>query len=112
LRVRGAPFGADLLLLTAEATAAGLFVATLSAAFFVYRAAGAVAPPLALARVLVAAAIAISLGRVLPHAGKILTPAYAIVVALTYVSILLVSRELGPDDLTTIRTVVSKRRAR
>ncbi len=33
-RVRGAPFGQDLLLCTAQATAAGLFVATLSAAFF------------------------------------------------------------------------------
>ena len=112
LRVRGAPFGADLLLLTAEATAAGLFVATLSAAFFVHRAAGAVAPPLALVRVLLAAAVAISVGRLLPHAGKILTPAYAIIVALAYVLILLISRELGPDDLSTVRAVLSKRAAR
>jgi stage V sporulation protein B len=112
LRVRGAPFGADLLLFTAQATAAGLFVATLSAAFFVYRAAGAVAPPAALLRVLVAAAIAITVGRVLPHAGKILTPVYAVLVAFTYVVVLLISRELGPRDLETIRAVVSKRRAR
>ncbi len=112
LRVRGAPFGADLLLLTAEATAAGLFVATLSAAFFVYRAAGAVAPPLALLRVLLAAAVAITVGRLLPHAGKILTPAYAVVVAAAYMLILLVSRELGSTDLHTIRAVVSKRKAR
>jgi stage V sporulation protein B len=112
LRVRGAPFGADLLLLTAQATAAGLFVATLSAAFFVYRAAGAVAPPLTLARVAVAMAIAISVGRVLPHAGKILTPVYAVAVGVAYVVILLASRELGPHDLETVRAVVSKRRAR
>lgn len=112
LRVRGAPFGADLLLLTAQATAAGLFVATLSAAFFVYRAAGAVAPPLALVRVLVAAAVAIGVGRVLPHASKILTPVYAVVVALAYVLVLLVSRELSTRDLDTVRAVVSKRKAR
>jgi stage V sporulation protein B len=112
LRVRGAPFGADLLLLTAQATAAGLFVATLSAAFFVYRAAGAVAPPLALVRVLIATTVAIGIGRVLPHAGKILTPVYAVVVALAYVFILLISRELSRTDLDTVRAVVSKRKAR
>ncbi|HEY3667952.1 MAG TPA: lipopolysaccharide biosynthesis protein, partial [Polyangiaceae bacterium] len=112
LRVRGAPFGADLLWLTAEATAAGLFVATLSAAFFVYRAAGSVAPLSALLRVLLAVTVAITVGRFLPHAGKILTPAYAIVVAVAYVLVLLVSRELGSDDLRTIRAVVSKRAAR
>jgi stage V sporulation protein B len=111
LRVRGAPFGADLLLLTAEATAAGLFVATLSAAFFVYRAAGAVAPPLTLVRVLVAAAAATAVGRFLPHAGKILTPVYAAVVLAIYVCILLVTRELGAADLNTIRAVASKRRS-
>lgn len=112
LRVRGAPFGADLLLLTAQATAAGLFVATLSAAFCVYRAAGAVAPPPALLRVLVAMAVAIGVGRMLPQAGKLVTPAYAIVVGIAYVSILLISRELGSQDLATIRAVVSRRKAR
>lgn len=112
LRVRGATFGPELLLYTAQATAAGLFVATLSAAFFVYRAAGAVAPPLALLRVLVALGIAVAVGRVLPHAGKILTPVYAALVALVYVVVLLVTRELGARDVATIRAVVSKRRAR
>jgi stage V sporulation protein B len=111
LRVRGAPFGEDLLFFTAEATAAGLFVATLSAAFFVYRAAGAVAPPLALGRVLLAVAGATLLGRFLPHAGKILTPVYALVVAAAYVFILLVTRELGTRDLNTVRAVL-KRKAR
>jgi stage V sporulation protein B len=110
LRVRGAPFGEDLLVLTAEATATGLLVATLSAAFFVYRAAGSVAPPLALVRVLCAVAGATLLGRFLPHAGKILTPVYAVLVAVVYVFILLVTRELGAQDLNTFRAVVAKRR--
>ena len=112
LRVRGAPFGEHLLLYTAQATAAGLFVATLSAAFFVYRAAGAVAPPLTLARVLVAIFIATSMGRFLPQAGKFLTPVYAVVVALAYVLILLVTRELAAADLATLRAVAAKRRPR
>jgi stage V sporulation protein B len=112
LRVRGAPFGAHLLLYTAQATAAGLFVATLSAAFFVYRAAGAVAPPLTLVRVLLSVGVAVTLGRVLPQAGKIATPVYAILVALAYLSILLVTRELAGADLATLRAVVAKRGAR
>jgi stage V sporulation protein B len=112
LRVRGAPFGEHLLLYTAEATAAGLFVATLSAAYFVYRAAGAVAPPLSLLRVLAAVAVAVGVGRVLPQAGKMATPVYAVLVAFSYVLILLVTRELAREDLATVRAVVSKRRAR
>ena len=110
-RVRGAAFGEDLLLYTAQATAAGLFVATLSAAYFVYRAAGAVAPPLSFVRVVVAVASAIAVGRFLPQAGKLLTPVYALIVALSYVSVLLLTRELGAGDLTTLRAVLSKRRA-
>ena len=111
-RVRGAPFGESLLLYTAQATAAGLFVATLSAAFFVYRAAGSVAPPLTLLRVLMAVAIAIAVGRILPSAGKIVTPVYAALVALVYLLILLVTRELAGADLATLRAVVTKRAAR
>ena len=53
-----------------------------------------------------------SVGRVLPHAGKVVTPIYAGVVALSYVLVLLLSRELGAKDLATVRAVVSKRRAR
>lgn len=112
LRVRGAPFGEQLLLYTAQATAAGLFVATLSAAFFVRRAAGAIAPPLTLLRVLVGVGVAVTLGRLLPHAGKIVTPVYAALVALAYLAILLVTRELAGADLATLRAVVTKRGAR
>jgi stage V sporulation protein B len=112
LRVRGAPFGQDLLLRTAQATAAGLFVATLSAAFFVYRAAGAVVPPLTVLRVLGAALLSVALGRVLPQAGKIVTPMYAGLLVVGYVLTLLVTRELAGDDLATLRAVLSKRRAR
>ncbi len=85
---------------------------TLSAAFFVYRAAGAVAPPLTLVRVLLGVGVATTLGRFLPHAGKILTPVYAVLVALAYLLILLVTRELAAADLTTLRAVTAKRGAR
>lgn len=111
-RVRGAPFDQRLLLYTAQATAAGLFVATLSAAFFVYRAAGTVAPPLTLVRVLLGVGVATTLGRILPQAGKIVTPVYAALVALAYVLILLVTRELAAADLATLRAVAAKRGSR
>ena len=73
---------------------------------------GAVAPPLSLLRVLLAMVAAIGVGRVLPHAGKIVTPVYAALVGISYVLILLVTRELASEDLATVRAVVSKRRAR
>jgi len=63
-------------------------------------------------RVLIAVASATAVGRFLPHAGKILTPVYALIVVAMYVFVLLVTRELGVQDLNTIRAVVSKRRTR
>src|SRR5690606_30710664 len=49
-RARGAPLGEELLWLTAQATSAGLAVATAVAAFLVHRAAGALVSPFTLLR--------------------------------------------------------------
>ncbi|HMJ12661.1 MAG TPA: lipopolysaccharide biosynthesis protein [Polyangiaceae bacterium] len=110
LRVRGGPFGEELLWRTALATSSGLVLATLAAAFLVKRTAGAVVPPLSLVRVLVAMAVAIGVGRVLPYQGKLVTLIYAATVATIYVAALLLSRELTRADANTVKAVIRRKR--
>ncbi|MBK7581591.1 MAG: oligosaccharide flippase family protein [Myxococcales bacterium] len=109
-RVRGTDFGAELLWRTAFATTSGLVLATLGAGILVLRTAGAVAPIASIVRVVGAMALTITLGRSLPHAGKVVTIGYAAALGVVYVALLLVSRELGKADLTTVKAVLGKRR--
>ena len=55
-------------------------------------------------------ALSIGLARLLPEAGKVMTLVYSAVVALTYLTVLLVTRELGAADLANVKAVVSKKR--
>ncbi|HEY6558210.1 MAG TPA: oligosaccharide flippase family protein [Polyangiaceae bacterium] len=110
LRVRGGPFGEELLWNTAIATSSGLVLATLGAAMLVKRTAGAVVAPSSLARVLVAMTVAITVGRLLPYQGKVMTLAYAAVVAVVYVAVLLLTRELTGADASTVKAVVRRKR--
>lgn len=110
LRVRGGPFGEELLFRTAVATSTGLSLATLVAAVLVKRSAGAVVAPLSLGRVLVAMTVAITLARLLPPPGKVMTLVYGSIVAVAYVGVLLLSRELGREDRETLLAVIRRRR--
>jgi stage V sporulation protein B len=109
LRVRGAPFGPDLLWRTAIATSAGLALATVGAAFLVKRAAGAVVPPITPLRVLLALGIAIAVARFLPVRGPLVTIGASAVIALVYVVVLIATGELGRRDIENVRTVLSRR---
>lgn len=110
VRVRGAPFGAELLFRTATATTSGLVLATAVAAWAVYKAAGAVAPLATVLRVVVAMAVSIALGRFLPAPGKLMTLVYSAVVAGLYVAMLVATRELGRADVDTVRQVLARRK--
>ena len=96
---------------TALATTTGIVAATIAAGFLVWKTAGAVVSPLCVVRVLVSMGIAITLGRFLPPGGKFMALAYSAMVAGTYVVLLLVTRELGKNDLLTVKNVISRRRA-
>jgi stage V sporulation protein B len=108
--VRGTPFGEELLWRMAVSTSAGLLLATLLAAYAVKRVAGAVLSPLSLGRVLIAMTLAIGVAHLLPAPGKIVTLVYAAVVASVYVATLVVLKELGREDVATVRAVVRRRR--
>jgi stage V sporulation protein B len=109
--VPGTPFGSGILLRTAISTTVGLFAATLATALLVRRTAGAVAPWFSLLRVLVAMAAAITVGRLAPVTGKLSTLLFAAIVGGVYVLVLLLTRELGKQDVQSVRTVLSRRRA-
>jgi stage V sporulation protein B len=109
--LRGAPFGDELLLRTALASSLGAALATAVAGFFVWRSTGALLTPRAGLRISMAAAVAIGVARSLPVNGKLLTLAEVVGVALTYVGLLLVMRELTARDLAQLRTVLGRRRS-
>lgn len=111
-RVRGGPFGEELMWRTAIATSTGLVAATLGASVVVWKTAGAVAPLGTVVRVLFGLGLAVSLGRVLPEGGKVMTLVASGLVASAYLAVLLVSRELGRDDLELVLRVVRGRNAR
>jgi stage V sporulation protein B len=110
LRVRGTPFGEDLLFRTAIATASGLCLATILAAWLVKRSAGAVVDPKTLVRVVIALGIAVTVGRFMPYWGKAGTLLQAALVGALYVVVLLVVREVGKADLDLVRHVLRPRR--
>jgi len=110
-RVRGTAFSEELLFRTAVATSIAIAGATLGAGFLVYRTAGAVTAPKTVLRVVLAAGVSVVVGRFLPSTGVLWTLIAAAVVAVVYLSLLLVSRELGAADLATVKAVVAKKRA-
>ena len=105
-------FGEMQLLRTAMATGAALVCALLIAGFTVQRWTGAFVPLATAARVVVAVAICTIAGAYMPHFGKLVTPLLAIAIASLYVILLLATRELGRDDLASVRMMIGKRGAR
>ncbi len=109
LLVRGRAYGPDLLSRTALASGCGLLVATLLAAYQVKRVAGGVVPVVTVVRVLVALGLAIGAARLLPSGGKLLTLIYAPVIAGVYALVLVLTRELGKDDLAMVKRVAGRK---
>lgn len=107
-RARGAAPGEELLWLTAQATTIGLAGATLVAAWLVYRAAGALVPPLTLVRTVAALVVASLLARVAFPPGKLMTLVAAAITPCFYVAVLIVTRELGRADLDIVRRVLKR----
>jgi stage V sporulation protein B len=108
-RVRGLPFGPDLLWNTALATSTALLAATLVAGWLVRRAAGALVAPATVLRVLVALGGAVALARLLPSASPIATPAFSLLVAAAYLLVLIVLRELGSSDWQALQRTVARK---
>ena len=75
----------------------------------VRRHAGAFIPPATAARVGAAVAACVALGTVMPRFGRIATPAVATIVGLAYVTLLVLTGEVGRADLSMVRALRAKR---
>lgn len=111
-RVRGLPFGPDLLWHTAVATSVALVAATLVAGLLVYRCAGAVIAPASVVRVLAALSLAAAGARLLPRPSPLLTPVLSALIVIVYLLGLIVLRELTGADWHALREVLARRSAR
>ncbi len=101
----GEPFGQAQLVATATGTSIGIGCALLVAAFQVRKATGGFIPWATVSRVLVAVAVAGTVGSFAPVTGRLLTPVVAVLVALVYLVVLLASRELTRSDVHALRAL-------
>ncbi|MGO9837502.1 MAG: lipopolysaccharide biosynthesis protein [Polyangiaceae bacterium] len=107
--VPGAAFGHAQLVRSAEATGGALFVALLAAGVIVRGRAGAFVPAATVARVGLALGACVGLGLVMPRVGRLVTPLVALVVAGGYATVLVVTGEIGRDDLAMVSALGRKK---
>jgi O-antigen/teichoic acid export membrane protein len=100
--------GKELLFACAAATSAAMAVGAAVAGALVRWRLGAFLPLATLARTLLAAAVAMGVGHVLPLHAPLLVLIEAGVVGLAFLATLVVTGELGPADLAAVRRVIRK----
>jgi stage V sporulation protein B len=103
--VPGVPFGHAQLVRTAQATGVALAVALVGAGLMVVRRAGAFVPARTAVRVSVALAACYGAGLVLPRVSRVFAPAAALAVAVAYMGVLVLTGEIGRDDLSMLRSL-------
>jgi stage V sporulation protein B len=108
--VPGQDFGGPQLVATAAATSAALFVGLGAAAARVKKTAGAFVPLGTAARVAGAVAVAVALGTRLPRVGKLVVPFEAGAIAVVYLVVLAVTREVGGSDAKLVMGLVGRKR--
>lgn len=98
--------GQDVLLACACATGGSMLLGAILGGWLLRAHLGAFLPLLTLVRVVIAAAAAIGVGRVIPFTRPLMTLVEACVVGLTFLVVLVVTRELTLHDLRAVRQVV------
>jgi stage V sporulation protein B len=103
-----APFGPEMLFRTAISTSTALTICAVVAAIQLRKEAGAFVAPATFVRVLIAVAITVIVGMRMPWISKIAVLAQGIVMALVYIIVLVVTGELGKQDLGQVKKVLGK----
>jgi stage V sporulation protein B len=107
-----APFGAAQLDATAKATTTALVLALVVGVISVRRIAGAFVPLKTALRVGACVAVAFVVGGMTPMFSKLLTPVVATGVVLAYLAALVVTGELGKEDLALVASIAGRRSKR
>jgi stage V sporulation protein B len=101
--------GRSLLLACGAATSGAMVLGAAAGGFVLYRHLGAFLPLVSLVRVMLAAAAAAAVGRVIPLSTPIGTLVESAAVGVVFLIALIVTRELGAADLAALTRVVRKR---
>ena len=101
--------GRDVLLAAATTTAIAMLIGAGVAGFFLHRRLGAFLPVKTVVRVVIAVVAAMAVGRLIPWTRPLPTLIEAAIVGLTFLTVLIITRELGKADLASIRSVRAKR---
>lgn len=107
-----APFGEKQLLATAGATTMALVCALVAGVVTVRKIAGAFVPLKTALRVGLCVGGAFALGGVMPMFSKLLTPVVAAGVVIAYLVALVVTGEIGKDDLALVVSIAARRGAK
>lgn len=101
--------GREVLLAAATTTGAAMVLGACLSGWYLWQRLGAFLPLASVVRVIVAVAVAMGVGRVIPFRTPLMTLVEAAIVGLAYLATLIITRELGKADLAAIRAVRSKR---
>lgn len=99
----------QLLLRCASAVAAGLGVSAIAGGFAVLRSARAFVAPLTAVRVLVTLAAVVASGWLMPYKGKLLVIPQAGIMAAVALALLVVTGELGRNDVAMVKRVLKRK---
>jgi stage V sporulation protein B len=101
--------GRDLLLAAATVTGVAMLIGAAVSGAALVKHLGAFLPIASLVRVLIATAVAMAAGRVIPFRSPLMTLVEAAIIGLVFLAVLVVTRELGKRDLQAIIAVRKKR---
>jgi stage V sporulation protein B len=107
-----ADFGHAQLVRSAEATGGALLASLLVAGLLVQVRTGTFVPAVTVLRVGIAVLACFGAGFVMPRVGRLETPAVALLAGAGYIALLVLTREIGGQDLAMVRTLVGRRRRR
>jgi stage V sporulation protein B len=93
----------------ASVSAGAMVIAAIASGWLLHRRFGAFLPLLSLVRVAIATGVATAVGRALPLHGKLMTLVEAMIVGITFLVVLVATRELGKRDLQAIKDIRKKR---
>jgi stage V sporulation protein B len=101
--------GKPMLLVTASVTSGAMLIGAAVSGFVLRKKLGAFIPLASVVRVAIATAVALAVGRVIPFRTPLASLVEAAIVGVTFLAVLIATRELGKQDLAAIRRVRAKR---
>jgi stage V sporulation protein B len=99
----------NVLQVAAGVTGGAMLVGAIATGVVLYRRLGAFLPITSIVRVGIATVVGIVVGRLLPFHGKLMTLVEAVIVGITFLVVLVATRELGKRELQAIKAVRNKR---